>query len=79
MLSITLNNVVTELQENKEKIKILTENNKALPLKVDTLSNNIDNKTKEIKELKQDNKHFEEKVYYWKVSKDMYNHGIFSL
>lgn len=32
MLSITLNNVVTELQENREKIKILTENNKALPL-----------------------------------------------
>ena len=47
MLSVTLNNVDTELQENREKIKILTENNKALTLKVDTLSKNIDNKNKE--------------------------------
>ena len=104
MLSVTLNNVDTELQENREKIKILTENNKALTLKVDTLSKNIDNKDKEIKELKSDNKHLQEmvdyfknlfsrlvkfiknKMYskekeredYWKVSKDMYEHGIFS-
>ena len=42
MLSVTLNNVDTELQENREKIKILTENNEALSLKVDTLSKNID-------------------------------------
>ena len=104
MLSVTLNNVDTELQENREKIKILTENNKALTLKVDTLSKNIDNKNKEIKELKNDNKHLQEMVDYvknlfrrlvkfiknkmfgkekeredyWKVSKDMYEHGIFS-
>ena len=104
ILSVTLNNVDTELQENREKIKILTENNKALSLKVDTLSKNIDNKNKEIKELKQDNKHLQEMVDYfknlfsrlvkfiknkmfgkekeredyWKVSKDMYEHGIFS-
>lgn len=104
MLSVTLNNVDTELQENREKIKILTENNKALSLKVDTLSKNIDSKNKEIKELKQDNKHLQEMVDYfknlfsrlvkfiknkmfgkekeredyWKVSKDMYEHGIFS-
>lgn len=104
MLSVTLNNVDTELQENREKIKILTENNKALTLKVDTLSKNIDNKSKEIKELKSENKHLQEMVdyfknlfsrlvkfiknkmfgkdkereNYWKVSKDMYEHGIFS-
>lgn len=104
MLSVTLNNVDTELQENREKIKILTENNKALSLKVDTLSKNLDNKNKEIKELKQDNKNLQEMVDYfknlfsrlvkfiknkmfgrekeredyWKVSKDMYEHGIFS-
>lgn len=104
MLSVTLNNVDTELQENREKIKILTENNKALSLKVDTLSKNIDNKNKEIKELRSDNKHLQEMVdyfknlfnrlvkfiknkmfgkekereNYWKVSKDMYEHGIFS-
>lgn len=104
MLSVTLNNVNTELQENREKIKILTENNKALTLKVDTLSKNIDNKNKEIKELKSDNKHLQEMVDYfknlfsrlvkfiknkmfgkdkeredyWKISKDMYEQGIFS-
>ena len=104
MLSVTLNNVDTELQENREKIKILTENNNALSLKVDTLSKNIDNKNKEIKELKSENKHLQEMVDYfknlfsrlvkfiknkmfgkdkeredyWKVSKDMYEHGIFS-
>ena len=104
MLSVTLNNVDTELQENREKIKILTENNKALTLKVDTLSKNIDNKNKEIKELKSDNKHLQEMVDYftnlfsrlvkfiknkmfgkdkeredyWRVSKDMYEHSIFS-
>lgn len=104
MLSVTLNNVDTELQENREKIKVLTENNKALSLKVDTLSKNIDTKNKEIKELKQENKHLNETVNYfknlfsklvkfiknkmfgkekeredyWKVSKDMYEHGIFS-
>ena len=104
MLSVTLNNVDTELQENREKIKILTENNKALSLKVDTLSKNVDNKNKEIKELEQENKYLNEMVDYfknlfsrlvkfiknkmfgkdkeredyWKVSKDMYEHGIFS-
>ena len=66
ILSVTLNNVDTELQENREKIKILTENNKALSLKVDTLSKNIDNKNKEIKELKPDNKHLQEMVDYFK-------------
>lgn len=44
ILSVTLNNVDTELQENREKVKILTENNKALTLKIDTLSKNIDKK-----------------------------------
>ena len=38
-LSVTLNNVDIELNENREKIKILTENNETLSLKVDTLSN----------------------------------------
>lgn len=33
MLSVTLNNVDTELQKNREKMKILTENNKTLSLK----------------------------------------------
>jgi len=72
-LSVTLNNVDTELEENREKIKILTENNEALSLKVDTLSKNIENKNKEIKELKKDNKHLEELVDYFK---DLFNRLI---
>lgn len=66
MLSVILNNVDIELQENREKIKILTENNKALTLKVDTLSKNIDNKNKEIKELKSENNHLQEIDDYFK-------------
>ena len=65
-LSVTLNNVDSELEENREKIKILTENNEALSLKVDTLSKNIENKNKEIKESKKENKHLEELVDYFK-------------
>ena len=36
-LSVTLNNVDTELQDNREKIKILIENNNALNIKVKSL------------------------------------------
>ena len=65
-LSVNLNNVDTELEENREKIKILTENNEALSLKVDVLSKNIENKNKEIKELKKDNRHLEKLADYFK-------------
>ena len=65
-LSVNLNNVDTELEENREKIKILTENNEALSLKVDALSKNIENKNKEIKELKKDNRHLEKLADYFK-------------
>ena len=103
-LSITLNNVDTELQENREKIKILTENNNALSLKVKTLTKNIEKKDNEIDELKEENSNLKntldyfknlfsrlvkfiknkmfgkdkEREDYWQVSKDMYEHGIFS-
>lgn len=66
MLSVTLSNVDTELQENKEKIKILTENNQALSLKVDILTKNVDNKNKEIRKLKQENSNLEEMLDYFK-------------
>ena len=36
LLSTTLNNVDNELKENREQIKILSENNKALSLKINT-------------------------------------------
>lgn len=43
-LSVTLNNVDKELNNNRDKIKTLTENNKALSLRVSTLEKKIDKK-----------------------------------
>ncbi len=65
-LSVTLNNVDTELKENREKIKILTENNEALSLKVNTLSKSIESKNNEIKDLKKENNNLKQTVDYFK-------------
>mgnify|MGYP000720004100 CR=1 FL=1 len=54
-LSITLNDVDTELQENRKKIKILTENNDALNIKVKSLEKKIDKQEDEIDDLKEKN------------------------
>lgn len=54
-LSVTLSNVDDELKENREKIKLLTENNEALTLRVETLTKNVKTKDKEIDELKEEN------------------------
>ena len=54
-LSITLIDVDTELKENREQIQILTENNDALSLRVDTLNNKLKTKDDEIKNLKEEN------------------------
>ena len=43
-LSNTLNNVDKELKENREIINTLTENNEALNLRVNTLTNKITEK-----------------------------------
>ncbi len=64
-LSVTLNNVDTELKENKERIKILNENNEALSLKVNTLSKRIESKDKEIKDLKKENNTLKQMVDYF--------------
>lgn len=55
MLSITLNNVDNELKDNREKIKVLTENNNALDIKVSTLEKNIEDKDKQLDKLKEEN------------------------
>ena len=65
MLSVTLNNVDTELQENREKIKILTENNDALNIKVKSLEKKIDKQKDEIEELKEDNSKLKRTVNYF--------------
>ena len=54
-LSITLNDVDTELQENRKKIKILTENNDALNIKVKSLEKKLDKQEDEIDDLKEKN------------------------
>ena len=48
-LSITLIDVDTELKENREQIQILTENNDALSLRVDTLNNKLKTKMMKLK------------------------------
>ena len=52
-LSITLNDVETELKENREKVKILTENNDALNIKVKSLESKVDKQKDEIDDLKE--------------------------
>lgn len=54
-LSITLNNVDNQIQENHKQIQTLTENNKTLQLRVDTLTRNNKVKDKQIKGLKEEN------------------------
>ena len=65
-LSITLNNVDEELKENREKIKVLTENNNDLSLRVETITKNIKSKNKELKDLEEENYSLREKLEFWK-------------
>ena len=64
--SIALNDVDTELQENREKIKILTENNDALNIKVKSLEKKTDKQNDEIDELKEENSHLKNTLDYFK-------------
>ena len=64
-LSVTLNNVDTELQENREKIKILTENNDALHIKVKSLEKKVDKQKDEIDDLKQENSKLKRTINYF--------------
>lgn len=47
-LSVTLNDVEEELKENREKIKVITENNNALS-RVETLTKTVKEKLKKLK------------------------------
>ena len=64
-LSMTLNNVDIELQENREKIKILTENNDALNIKVKSLETKINKQKDEIDNLKEDNSKLKRTINYF--------------
>ncbi len=64
-LSITLNNVETELKENREKVKILTENNDALNIKVKFLEKKIDKQEDEIDDLKEKNSKLQNTINFF--------------
>ncbi len=61
-LSVTLNNVNDELQDNRKKIKTLAENNEALNLRVSTLEDKIDKQENEIYDLKEENNSLKSKL-----------------
>ena len=64
-LSITLNDVETELKENREKVKILTENNDALNIKVKSLEKKIDQQEDEIDDLKEKNSKLQNTINFF--------------
>ena len=65
-LSITINNVDNQIQENHKQIQTLTENNEALQLRVDTLTRNNKVKDKQIKDLKEENLSLRQSLSFWK-------------
>ena len=65
-LSITLNNVDNQIQENQKEMQTLTENNEALQLRVDTLTRNNKDKDKQIKDLKEENLSLRQSLSFWK-------------
>ena len=54
-LTTTLKEVETELLSNRDKLKLLEQNNEDLSLKVDSLTKNIKEKDEEIFELRKEN------------------------
>ena len=64
-LSITLNDVETELKENRKKVKILTENNDALNIKVKSLEKKIDKQEDEIDDLKEKNSKLQSTINFF--------------
>ena len=65
-LSTTLTNVDSNIKENNKKIKILTENNEALELRVKSLIEKNIKKDNEINELKEENNSLFEELHYFK-------------
>ena len=65
-LSNILNNVDKELKENRDIINALTENNEALNLRVNTLTNKLTEKEEKIDDLISDNKYLKSELTKWK-------------
>lgn len=64
-LSITLNDVETELKENRKKVKILTENNDALNIKVKFLEKKVNKQEDEIDDLKEKNSKLQNTINFF--------------
>ena len=64
-LSITLNNVETELKGNRKKVKILTENNNALNIKIKSLEKKIDKQEDVINDLKEKNSKLQNAINFF--------------
>ena len=64
-LSITLNDVETELKGNRKKVKILTENNDASNIKVKSLEKKIDKQEDEIDDLKEKNSKLQNTINFF--------------
>lgn len=62
---MTLDNVDSELLGNRGKIKILTENNDALNIKVKTLEKRVAKQKNEIDELKEENSKLKRTIKYF--------------
>ena len=65
-LSTTLTNVDSNIKENNKKIKILTENNEALELRVKSLTEKNKLKDNELDELKEENNSLFAELNYFK-------------
>ena len=65
-LSNILNNVDKELKENRDIINALTENNEALNLRVNTLTNKLTEKEEKIDDLISDNNYLKSELTKWK-------------
>ena len=64
-LSITLNDVETELKENRKKVKILTENNDALNIKVKSLEKKVGKQENDIDDLKDKNSKLQSTINFF--------------
>lgn len=64
-LSITLNDVETELKEHRKKVKILTENNDALNIKVKSLEKKVDKQENGIDDLKDKNSKLQSTINFF--------------
>lgn len=65
-LSVALIDVKEELEENRNQVKFLKQNDKGLNIKINALSDRIKERDKEINELKEENNSLKDSLRYFK-------------